>query len=728
MDFITCFHNAGIDPADVDLSRVGVWQRLPTIDKPNRRNGRVMIFNDRPLRFWYSNLATAISGYYADSDVPGGSFVSRPDFGRMIRARKQQESEREQSQADAAQRAVRAWNESAPADPLHPYLVQKGVQPHGIRELEDHHLVIPMRFGGLIWSVQTIAPDGSKRYLAGGRKTGCYCAIGSKPDDVLLLAEGFATGASLFECLSLPVAICFDAGNLLPVGLALRKQHPSVELIFCADNDLKTAGNPGVAHAKAAAAATRGYVVVPEFGLIAATKEDLTDFNDMHRRYGRGFVRDHFKEVLAFRAEARALSDPTITLIAPQPLGLITQPASEIEPIEIAWLWFLRIALGKLLLIAGDPGLGKSLLTLFIAAIVSRGGKWPVDGTVSPLGSVLIVSAEDDAADTIVPRLIAAGADLAKVHILDHVAEVSKEGDALERELSLERDVDMIEQRVAELGDCKLVIIDPISAYLGRIDTHRNSEVRSVLAPLSKLAQRLGVAIAAVTHLNKGAGTSADYRISGSIAFTAAVRASLLVTKDKDDPSRRLVLPGKTNTGPDSLGGLAYRVAQNAAGKPYLEFETEAVMISADDALDLDNDDEKKYARTEAADFLRDLLRLGPVASPEVIKAANAAGVSKRTLDRAKAEIGVTSGRNEFTGGWYWSLPNNANLAKTTNSSSDGNLGESGNLGNSQDCQISPRLPAFPMVESLAMLAMIVCRKSRYELSRTSGRSAWPRH
>ena len=347
---------------------------------------------------------------------------------------------------------------------------------------------------------------------------------------------------------------------------------------------------------------------------------------------------------------------PTIGIITPAALGLITQPASEIEPREIRWLWPLRIALGKLLLIAGDPGLGKSLLTLHISAIVSRGGMWPVDGTVSPLGSVLIVSAEDDAADTIVPRLAAAGADLARVHILDHVADLTADGAALERELSLERDIEMIERRVADMDDCRLVIVDPITAYLGRIDTHRNSEVRSVLAPLSKLAQRLDVAIAAISHLNKGAGTSAAYRVSGSIAFTAAVRASLLVTRDREDLARRLVVPGKNNLGPDDLGGLAYRVEQNAAGRPYLEFEPDPVTISADEALEPDADEEKTQAIDEAMDFLRSELKNGPVPASDIAKAARAAQISERTLKRAKAKVPVYSGRREFSGGWFWSL------------------------------------------------------------------------
>ena len=237
---------------------------------------------------------------------------------------------------------------------------------------------------------------------------------------------------------------------------------------------------------------------------------------------------------------------PTIGIIAPPALGLVTRRASDITPQEIRWLWPQRIALGKLSLIAGDPGLGKSLLSLRIAAIVSRGGLWPVDQTQSPPGSVLIVSAEDGADDTIVPRLAAAGADLSKIHILDHVRVLGADGKPLDRELSLESDIAWVEKTIADLDDCRLVIVDPISAYLGKVDSHRNTEVRAVLGPLAKLAGRLDVAIQAVSHLNKSAGDSAAYRVVGSIAFSAAVRGSLLVVKDRDDPCGGWCCPART--------------------------------------------------------------------------------------------------------------------------------------------------------------------------------------
>jgi putative DNA primase/helicase len=341
-------------------------------------------------------------------------------------------------------------------------------------------------------------------------------------------------------------------------------------------------------------------------------------------------------------------------IIKPEPSALITARAADIEPLEISWLWWQRIALGKACLVAGDPGLGKSLMTTDMAARISVGGPWPVDGTPAPLGSVLIVSAEDDAADTIVPRLLAAGADLTRVHILECVRDFDTHGNAQLRELSLEDDIALIEARVAEIGDCRLVIVDPISAYMGRVDTHRNSEVRGVLAPLTKLAQRLGVALVIVTHLNKATGTNANYRVTGSIAFTAAVRSSLLVTKDREDPTRRLVLPGKNNLGPDSIGGLAYRVAQSAAGTPYIELEPDPIMISADEALE-PLSEEQATARDDAKSFLRDALANGPVLVKELQKQSKAAGIAWRTMERAKSELGCHAGKRQFAAGWFWS-------------------------------------------------------------------------
>ena len=159
MDFNTSLHAAGIDPADVDPNLIGAWQRVPTTDHPRKRNGAVMIFSDRPRRAWYTNHATAVCGYHADE----GGFISQPDYEQLQRARIAQQVQRDETQADAAATACKAWCASSRADQSHPYLLAKRIQPHGIRQIADH-LLVPMYADGRMWSHQTIGPDGSSDF------------------------------------------------------------------------------------------------------------------------------------------------------------------------------------------------------------------------------------------------------------------------------------------------------------------------------------------------------------------------------------------------------------------------------------------------------------------------------------------------------------------------------------------------------------------------------------
>ena len=158
-------------------------------------------------------------------------------------------------------------------------------------------------------------------------------------------------------------------------------------------------------------------------------------------------------------------------------LVLIDSHTVESQPVR--WLWPGRIALRKVSLIAGDPGLGKSLVTIDLVARVTRAMKWPSEDASAPSGRALILSAEDDPADTIVPRLMAAGADLLRVKVLDCVRELSVTG-FIDRGFSLEREVQLLERELALMPDCRLIVVDPISAYLGGTDTHRNADVRAL--------------------------------------------------------------------------------------------------------------------------------------------------------------------------------------------------------------------------------------------------------
>ena len=314
-------------------------------------------------------------------------------------------------------------------------------------------------------------------------------------------------------------------------------------------------------------------------------------------------------------------------------------------------------------MIAGNAGLGKSLLTLDCAARVSRGLPWPdaPNGT-NKVGSVLLLTAEDDLADTVVPRLLAAGADMSRIHAMQSVRIFDPDGDEpTERLVSLDRDVAMLEQAIKNIGDVRLVIVDPLGAYCGKVNANDNAEIRGLLVPLADLAARHDVAVVVVHHLNKSQTGSALHRIMGSVGIAAAARSVWGVMRDEDDPQRRLFLPIKSNIGPDELG-LSYRL-DVADDVPRVTWDTDAVAINADDAMSPDSDGERSRI-DEAVEFLRELLDNGQMEPDEVKAEAGRAGIAERTLERAKKRAGVVSEmkREPVTGGkshisrWVWRL------------------------------------------------------------------------
>jgi putative DNA primase/helicase len=332
---------------------------------------------------------------------------------------------------------------------------------------------------------------------------------------------------------------------------------------------------------------------------------------------------------------------------------LISRCAGDIEPKRIDFIWPGRIARGKHTAIAGQPGDGKSQLSIFISATVSRGGEWPCGEGTAPLGNVVILSAEDSAADTIVPRLIAAGADRNRVHLINAV----QEGEKGRRSFNLQSDLALLEEKIREIGDVALVIIDPISSYMGKADSHKNSEVRGVLEPASEMAERLDVAILSITHFSKsGSGntTKALDRFIGSIAFVGAPRAAFAVIQDADNDGRILLLHAKNNMAPKPQG-LAYRPMQTIVGEPgqgivaaYVLFDTEPVRMSADEALRATDGGGEKAAATEAEEFLREKLSQGPVQAKEGEDDARALGITPRTLKRARKKLGVIAEKVDF--------------------------------------------------------------------------------
>jgi hypothetical protein len=346
--------------------------------------------------------------------------------------------------------------------------------------------------------------------------------------------------------------------------------------------------------------------------------------------------------------------------------GPIVTCMADVQPREISWLWPGRIALGRITLLVGHPGAGKSIFTTDIAARVSTGTSWP-DGAICPQGSVILMSAEDDPGDTIRPRLDAHGADVRKVHLLNAVRYFDKDSKQLERMFTL-ADLPALEDTLRRHPDCKLVVVDPIGSFIGGdTDSHRDNEVRGVLSPVAMLAEKNGVAMLAVCHTRKSAGTRADDMALGSRAFTGLARAVWHLSIDPDNQDRRLLLAGKNNLAKQGTG-LAFTIGGQPAA---INWEREPVEMSADDALAKENgagDTPKPgpepVVRSMAADWLRELLGdLEEHLVATVKEAAEAAGVgSWKSVQRAAQEIGVISHRGTFGGGYVWRLPKRDNL------------------------------------------------------------------
>jgi hypothetical protein len=203
------------------------------------------------------------------------------------------------------------------------------------------------------------------------------------------------------------------------------------------------------------------------------------------------------------------------------------------------------------------------------------------------------------------------------------------------------------------------VVVDPVTAYLGKSDSHKNAEIRGLLAPLSELAGRYKVAIVCVTHLNKSGGPFALYRAMGSLAFVAAARAVWLVVRDEENPSRRLFLSAKNNIARDGTG-LAYSL-EPTVGDPtvaVVAWEAEPVTITANEALTVDQPrHDKPSERDTATDWLHELLADGPLPTTEIKSQASEAGFAWATLRRAKERLGIRPRKSGFDGGWVWALP-----------------------------------------------------------------------
>lgn len=366
------------------------------------------------------------------------------------------------------------------------------------------------------------------------------------------------------------------------------------------------------------------------------------------------------------------------------------------EPVE--WLWPEKIPIGKVTLLIGDPGTGKSLVALDVAARLSRGGAWPnhqaatadraesknnlrqgdkekwrqgeeiIDSQVSlspclPVspsspphaatsnpsnaqpptpGSTLVLSAEDNLADTIRPRLDALGADPRNVFVVPSIHD-------------LRHDFAQLRVAVGSVPNCRLIIVDPINAYVGPADSHFQTVVQKVLAPLAELASEKRIAVLAIAHLRKTDG-AAIHRAAGSVGFVAAARSVWTICRDPENPNRQLLLPLKNNLSPAACG-LAYSIEQHPThSAPRIAWESAPLQQSAETALAPKNRGPESVELNDAAQWLKKNLEAGPWSAASLIRRADQFGFHKRTIQRALGRInGHTQNRGPLNG-WWWSL------------------------------------------------------------------------
>lgn len=342
--------------------------------------------------------------------------------------------------------------------------------------------------------------------------------------------------------------------------------------------------------------------------------------------------------------------------------GVDLVPASEIPMLPIRWLWKFWLAQGKFHILAGPPATGKTTLAIAIGAAFTRGGALP-DGTVAPVGTVVIWTCEDGVEDTVMPRLVAAGADLRRILVLLGGKERGRN-----RTFDFETDLPELEAEVALRGDVVLIIIDSIAHAIPA--SNNNSRVRKALDPVVALAERTGCAILGLTHVNKSSKKKDPLdRVNGSVAIGALSRIAWVVARDErgrdDGTSRSVLVRAKSNLGPVE-GGFAYHI--ESVDIPIVQSDvTHTSKVTWDGPLvgsameilgaaEGDRASCRSDRRQEAADFLANLLAGGAMSTDEIGNMTRAAGLSWATVRRAAAEMEVEKYRPVGKHHWCWSL------------------------------------------------------------------------
>lgn len=360
--------------------------------------------------------------------------------------------------------------------------------------------------------------------------------------------------------------------------------------------------------------------------------------------------------------------------------GVVLVCGGNITLRPIAWVWKFWLAQGKLVILAGAPGQGKTTIALAFGATITSGGRWP-DGSRCEVGNVLIWSGEDDPSDTLLPRLLAMGADRERVYFVT--------GTRAAGELTTfdpARDLVQLLKAIDEIGGIQLLIVDPIvSAVTG--DSHKNTEVRRALQPLVDLAASCNCAVLGISHFSKGGqGQDPTQRVVGSVAFGAVARVVMVAAKVKseDGKDRRILARSKSNVGPDD-GGFEYHIEQTeiqpGINASYIAWG-QAVAGTARELLTDPNDGADATSdTTDATDLLRaELFSDSWTSSETASKPLKDSGFSKKQIWTASKKLNVHRKKDGMGGGWLWRLPASIGHedSKSTKSAEDSAEGSEG--------------------------------------------------
>jgi putative DNA primase/helicase len=338
---------------------------------------------------------------------------------------------------------------------------------------------------------------------------------------------------------------------------------------------------------------------------------------------------------------------------------LTCTPASEITPRQLRWFWPERIPLGKLTLLVGDPDVGKSLTIADIIARCTTGRPWPDCENDMPPCSVAVLAAEDDWEDTLVPRFIAAGADLSKVFRVDPI-QVEFKGKTIKRSAALDTDIEAFEELLRERPEIKLISFDPLASYIGDKNRNVEREIRAVLDSVKELAERTGVTIISADHFNKTALASALHRVSGSTSVVGAPRAVWGFQKDPDDPKQRLMSRIKLNVSANH-SGLRYSIVVKSVNISGCEFKVPHVAwggatdTTADEIFSRSADPEEAKIG-KAVRWLKEFLASGAKLAADVYTAGEEQGYDAQFLKRSvRARAGADKPYQEGRR-WFWKL------------------------------------------------------------------------